>query len=117
MPTKCDGKLTCLSKPTDCLPGYAPDGPVFLDDSLATATVKSGYTREMIVPSPMPAAEAAQKKVSPSSVACYAYLMRPADASARTFWGDCSGRLCWLPAGQAPPKSADLWEKPCTALQ
>lgn len=88
--------LECLGAPTNCLPGHT--GPVFLDASLAHATVlpKNGYTRTLhLGPPPDPDGPAPK---SPSSVRSYAYVAVPAQqgqTGVRAFCGDDTGRVCY----------------------
>jgi hypothetical protein len=40
-----EGELSCLASPASCLPGFPPDGPTFLDPTIASLGPRYGYLR------------------------------------------------------------------------
>jgi type IV pilus assembly protein PilA len=87
------GPISCLSTPSDanCIAGYAPSAPTFLDESIATLMSKSGYARSFSTGS------ADTTLSAPSNVATYCYDATPVTVGStgvRAFGGDGSGRVC-----------------------
>ncbi len=112
-----EGRPECLAEPSRCLPGYT--GPSFLDQNLASLQAKNGYQRQFEVAAGR-ALPTTASKVSPTSVAAYAYVAVPArqgQTGVRGFCGDASGVICYTPEGSAPrvtDGSCDL--SSCTLL-
>ena len=98
------GRLECLSGPSACLPGYAPDAPTFLDAYLASAQTKSGYVRRFVPGPAVSPVDIAKRKLGRDSVVCWAYVSTPvsADTGIRTYCGDCNGIVCSRMDGRAP---------------
>jgi len=97
-----EGRLECLAEPSRCLPGYT--GPSFLDQTVASLQVKSGYRRHFEV-SEQREVPAGTQKVSPTSVGGYAYVAVPANqgqTGVRAFCGDATGNICYTADGSAP---------------
>lgn len=87
-----EGDLSCLAAPARCLPGFPPNGPTFLDPSLASLVPRHGYVRAF-VPGSRP------KKIDPkvssrSSVETWTYTARPIERGRtgyRSFFADQTG--------------------------
>jgi type IV pilus assembly protein PilA len=79
------GTITCLSRPSACLPLYPATGPTFLDESITSLTTKSGYARSFVE-------DAATVGIT-GAVNTYCYQGSPASAQGgvRSFGGDSSG--------------------------
>lgn len=99
-----EGRLSCLSRPSDCIPGYASTGPAFLDPGLTALGTKVGYVRTFHAGPAVSPEEIQAGRASPTSVSCYAYMSTPAtpEAGLRSFCGDCTGVVCSTEAGQRP---------------
>lgn len=99
-----EGRLSCLSRPSDCIPGYAPTEPTFLDPALTALGTKGGYVRTFHPGPAAPAEEIKAARASPTSVLCYAYMSTPAtpQAGLRSFCGDCTGVVCSTEGGLIP---------------
>ena len=70
-------RLECLARPATCIPGYAANGPSFIDPMLASLRTKHSYLRRFYA-GPRPSAEEiAKAKASPSSVKAFAYVLLP----------------------------------------
>jgi len=93
--------LPCLAAPATCIPNYS--GPTFIDSTLASASLKSGYRRTFHggpAPSQVPSG------ASPSSIGSYAYVAVPAtqgQTGMRAFCGDSSGVIRFTRDGSEPP--------------
>ena len=88
----------------ECLPAYS--GPTFLDPSLASAAMKSGYRRTFHPGPPCPAAPTG-RAAPRGSLESFAYVAVPEkagpDGGARAFCGDASGpHLRFTRADPAP---------------
>jgi type IV pilus assembly protein PilA len=113
-----DSRLTCLSAPATCIPGYS--GAAFLDASLA-AEAKSGYRRTLF-PGGTFAEGTAPKGVSPSSTESFAFIAVPVKANTtgvRSFCVDGGGVVCWLPTAAGPDElveeNAETGRTSCSA--
>ena len=114
-----DGKLTCLVRPSGCIPSYPSAAATFIDSLIASQAGKSGYNRNFVA-GPAPAALPPQ--ASPSSVLGYTYIGTPIaqnQTGVRGFGGDSSGLLCYTTAGAAPGTLANgsLNIATCSPLQ
>lgn len=108
--------LECLGTPTQCIPGYPPTGPTFLDPSLTRVTPKSGYSRRFYPGTP----GEQSSQVSPSSIRSFAYVAVPTERNrtgVRGFCGDDTGRICYSSDGSAPPVENGQCAPSCTALR
>jgi hypothetical protein len=115
-----DGRLACLARPAECVPGYA--GPAFLDAAIASGQAKSGYGREFVAGTAVdPSSFGEGAAMSPSSVTGYAYVAWPVEngrTGTRAFCGDASGVICFTADGRRPlvnDAACDL--SSCTVLQ
>ena len=102
-----DGRLECLSVPWECLHGYSPNGPTFLDPHLGSLQSKSGYTRTFAPGEPVPVdADASPRfRASETSVLTFAYIAVPAvlgKTGTRAFCGDSTGVICATRDGSTP---------------
>jgi hypothetical protein len=101
-----EGDPRCLGAPSRCIPGYAENAPSFLDPSLAAPSVESwGYRRVFHRGAPADAQALRSGKVSPSSVASWAYTavpIVPGESGVESFCGDSSGVVCRITDGSAP---------------
>lgn len=104
----------CLLRPSDCIPGYPEEGPSFLDEALASLTVKDGYGRAFFT---KPPARKPGKHVSRSSAELYAVIMWPdklGETGQRGFCGDAAGVICFTRDGSRPRITSDggcPWEE------
>jgi type II secretory pathway pseudopilin PulG len=119
----CDtyGRLECLSNPrgTGCLVDYPATAPTFLDSTLTSAQVKSGYRRTF-----HPGAEVALARrpgcAGGTGLASFAYTAEPAtrgQTGVRGFCGDDSGQICFTTDGSAPPVTNSRCAEGCTPLR
>jgi prepilin-type N-terminal cleavage/methylation domain-containing protein len=84
------GNLTCLNRPSSCMPSYSASAPTFLDATIGGALniAKSGYTRTWFE------AVATDPLAAPGSVDSYCYQARPTTQNrtgVRGFGGDSAG--------------------------
>jgi hypothetical protein len=89
-------RLECLLEPTQCIPGYGADEPPFLDRRLLAPT-RHGYRFRLVPGPPAQPDENAVGKVSPSSLAGWAYLaepLAPNQTGRRAFCAEASGVVC-----------------------
>jgi type II secretory pathway pseudopilin PulG len=101
-------QMECLAQPSQCIPAYPPDGPVFLDFSLL-ATERRGYEFRFVPGPPAPGDIARRGQVSPSSLDGWAYValpVTPGETGVRSFCADMSGTLCYVPDGSPPDVSS-----------
>jgi type II secretory pathway pseudopilin PulG len=111
-------QLECLAKPQECIPGYPPDGPSFLQE--VYPAVRSGYQREFQGGLPADASDVAFANLSPSSVQSFVYLAYPSvpgTTGVRGFCGDYTGRICVTPDGSRPLVVSGQCDPACTLLQ
>jgi len=84
------GNLTCLNRPSSCMPSYSASAPTFLDSTIGGALniAKSGYTRTWFeTPATDPLA-------APGSLDTYCYQALPSTQNrtgVRGFGGDSAG--------------------------
>lgn len=102
-----EGRIQCLFRASECLPGYPQTDPWFVEENMAVPTRWRGPYVVTFHPGPKaPAEEIKKGKVSPSSVTAFAYTWVPQDMGGRglrSFCGDASGRICYYPPGLLPP--------------
>jgi Zn-dependent protease with chaperone function/type II secretory pathway pseudopilin PulG len=107
------GLPECLASPTrpDCIAGYPANGPVFLDQELAAASIRSGYRLRFVSGARRPTSR------NPNGIAGYCYGATPVTAGqtgVRSFAADHTGRICFgrsaenLCAGGSLPNDCEL---------
>ena len=115
------GRLECLSNPqgTGCILDYPAAAPTFLDPTLTSAQVKSGYRRTF-----HPGAESALTRgpgcPGGTGLESFAYTAEPAtrgQTGVRGFCGDDSGRICSTTDGSAPRVTSGRCAEDCTPLR
>jgi hypothetical protein len=108
--------LACLAAPASCIPGFAANGPAFLDRDLATRETRSGYSR-MFHAGPGAHAEG----TSSTSVKTFAYVAVPAEpgrSGCRAFCGDSTATICYTPDGRMPSVTGGLCDlRTCERLR
>jgi hypothetical protein len=112
-------RLDCLTVPVRCLPRYPAAGGAFLDAAAFTADTRGEY-RFVFHPGPPPARGTVDaQRLSPSSVAAFAYVALPAaaDSRLRPFCADSTGRLCVLTAAAAPELDHGVCPMACVDLR
>jgi hypothetical protein len=108
----------CLQRPSECIPGFGADAPVFLDRELAAAA-RLGYARRF---HPGPGAteeEIRTKNASASSLKAFAFTAVPAPRTrgrCESFCTDSTGRICFLSDGSEPPVVDGLCSPACPSL-
>ena len=105
------GRAVCLLDPTaaGCIPNYPTNGPTFLDSAMAALTPKSGYSRFLD-----------ETAVVPRGLSCYVYHESPLNigqTGVRGFAGDCSGVICFTPAGTMVPTTSGAMAAGCQVIQ
>lgn len=111
-------QLECLAKPQECIPGYPPSAPVFLNE--IPPAVRAGYQREFQVGMPADGSEVAFANLSPSSVQSFVYLAFPESpdvTGTRGFCADYTGRICVTMDGSRPPVVDGMCDPACILLQ
>jgi hypothetical protein len=111
-------QLECLAKPQECIPGYPPQGPVFLSE--VPPEVRAGYRREFQVGLPADGSEVAFANLSPSSVQSFVYLAYPESpgvTGTRGFCADYTGRICVTLDGSRPPVVDGMCDPACIPLE
>ena len=110
-------QLECLAKPRECIPGYPPEGPVFLSE--IPPAMQAGYHREFEVGMPADGSEVAFANLSPSSVQSFVFLAYPESPSTGTrgFCGDYTGRICVTVDGSRPSVVDGLCDPACIPLE
>jgi len=102
-------RLECLTAPARCVPGYPAASRPFLDAAAFGQSRRGGY-EYVFHPGPAPAAGTFDpSRVSPSSVAAFAYVAvgeRSRIGAPRTFCADSTGRVC-VPASPDAPELRD----------
>jgi type II secretory pathway pseudopilin PulG len=108
----------CLQAPSQCIPGYAPSAPTFLDATFASTT-RHGYTLTFHAGDQVAPETLAQRSYSPSSLTQFAYTAVPSSGSqtgVRSFCGDASGQIFACPDGREPPVEAGHCAAGCPPL-
>jgi len=111
-------RLECLQTPSQCIPGYAPTDPHFVDAMMATST-RRGYTFTFHAGDPIAPETRAQGPCSPSSLTQFAYTATPAtrnQTGVRSFCGDATGVISACPDGREPPVEAGHCAAGCPPL-
>ena len=111
-------QLECLAKPQECIPGYPPQGPVFLSE--IPPDVRAGYRREFQVGLPSDGSEVAFANLSPSSVQSFVYLAYPENpgvTGTRGFCVDYTGRICVTTDGSRPTVVDGQCDPGCIPLE
>jgi hypothetical protein len=110
-------QLECLANPRECLPGYPPNGPVFLSE--IPEGTRAGYQREFQGGLPADGSEVAFANLSPSSVQSFVYLAYPVSSATgvRGFCGDYTGRICVTMDGSRPPVVDGQCDPACIPLE
>ena len=119
----CDtyGRPECLSNPRGpgCLVDYPATSTTYLDSTLTSAQVKSGYRRTF-----HPGAEVALARrpgcAGGTGLASFAYTAEPAtrgQTGVRGFCGDDSGQICFTSDGSTPPVTNGRCAAGCTPLR
>jgi len=89
-------RLECLPEPTQCIPGYAANAPTFLDRTMLAPT-RHGYRFRLVPGPPAQPDGSVEDKVSPSSLAGWAYVaepITPSQTGVRAFCAEASGVIC-----------------------
>jgi hypothetical protein len=111
--------LECLASPSGCLPSSSGAQRAFLDPTLAQASVKAGYRRELHL-GPAVDPSMLTRPVSPSSVTAFAYTAVPLNkgqTGIRSFCGDDRGILCFRADGSDPVVIDGRCSDPCSVLR
>lgn len=94
-------RLECLAEPTRCIPDYPGTAPVFLDRTLLQPD-RHGYRFRFVPGTAAQPDESAAGRVSPSSVAGFAYVAEPivmGQTGLRAFCAAESGLICYDVSG------------------
>jgi prepilin-type N-terminal cleavage/methylation domain-containing protein len=109
--------LACLSTPSNCIPGYPPGAPVFLDSQTGSVgATKQGYSRFF---TPGAAPPVVPTVASPTSMIGYVYGGTPTaqdQTGVKGFAGDASGHICQTPDGVDPAGGAASLPVTCSRL-
>lgn len=99
-----EGRLSCLRRPSECIPAFPADQPAFLGDQ---ADHRCGYLRTLSGgPSPSPMLPT----ISRTSVAAFAYSAvpeAPMKSGVRGWCADSTGLVCFTTDGTLPPLRPD----------
>jgi prepilin-type N-terminal cleavage/methylation domain-containing protein len=109
------GAITCLNLPDQCIANYPVGAPSFLDPTIASTTVKSGYNRIFL-----PSGGAAHPLITAGAVPGYVYgatPLTPNQTGVRGFAGDSSGVICSTPDGTLPGIVGGLLDPNCQGIQ
>jgi hypothetical protein len=104
----------CLFRPSSCIPGYPAEAPFFLDEALASLTVKDGYRRAVFT---KPPTQGPGRDASLTSAEFYAFILwpdEPGKTGRRAFCGDADGIICFNEDGSMPKLSREgrcPWEE------
>ena len=112
-------RLDCLAVPGRCIPRYPATGHGFLEAAAFAAETRGDY-RFAFHPGPPPARGTVdERRVSPTSVAAFAYVATPTTAGARlrSFCADATGRLCVLRSSEAPDLGQGVCPLACVDLR
>jgi len=109
------GQLSCLLTPdgANCITGYPPTAPTFLDEAISNLLNKTGYARSFA-----PGA-ANTTLMSLGGIQTYCYDATPitvGQTGVRSFGGDQSGRICVLQTGAQICNAAGSLPIGCTVL-
>ena len=112
------GRLECLSSPRapGCLANYPAEGPTFLDSTLSSATLKSGYRRTFHPGSQMTGPGCPEG----SGLDTFAYTAVPVtrgQTGVRGFCGDSTGIVCSTADGSEPEIVAGNCGPSCQPLR
>ncbi len=111
-------RLECLQTPSQCIPGYAPSGPNFVDATIGNTT-RHGYTFSFHAGDRVAPDTLAQGRYSPSSLTQFAYTAVPSTRNrtgVRSFCGDATGVILACPDGREPPVEAGHCAAGCAPL-
>jgi len=109
----------CLAQPARCIPGYAVDGPTFLDPGLASLQMERRYVRGFHPGPPADPVDIRRSRASATSLQAYAYTaipLEPDDLARRGFCGDSTGVVCFTSDGSAPIVQDGRCAHGCTPL-
>jgi hypothetical protein len=112
-------RLECLRAPARCLPRYPAGARAFLETATFGTETRGDY-HFVFHPGPAPARGAVDAtRLSPSSIAAFAYVAAPALAGSRlrSFCADSTGRLCVLRAADAPDLTHGVCPLACVDLR
>jgi type IV pilus assembly protein PilA len=112
------GRLECLSNPRGpgCLVNYPATGPTFLDPTLSSSQVKSGYRRTFVPGNEM----AGPGCPEGSGLETFAYVAVPAtrnQTGVRGFCGDSTGIVCQTMDGSTPAVTNGQCGEGCIPLR
>jgi len=111
-----DANLSCLTRPSGCIPSYPTIAPTFLDSQLASQNSKSGYNRSFSNSGGVGTIPTA----SGSSTAAYAYDATPVvggQTGVRGFAADSSGRICFTTSGTPVGTASGTLPATCNDLR
>jgi type IV pilus assembly protein PilA len=114
------GRLECLSNPRGrgCIADYPAGSPTFLDATLTSASVKSGYRRAFHSGAEVP--RTGPGCAGGTGLESFAYTAEPVklgETGVRAFCGDDTGRICSANSGSAPPVTNGRCAEDCTPLR
>lgn len=114
------GRMECLSNPRGpgCIVDYPAAAPTFLDPTLSSAQLKSGYQRTFHAGAEM-ALTQGPGCPGGKGLESFAYTAEPAargQTGVRGFCGDASGRVCFTIDGSAPSVTNGRCAEDCTPL-
>ncbi len=92
-----DGRLECLSNPTECLPGYPSNAPQFLGENITRMETRYRYRFRFHPGAPADPEIIEERSASPTSVVTWAYTAEPDSKMWRQYCADDSGVVCYLP--------------------
>jgi hypothetical protein len=112
-------RLECLAMPTRCVPRYPAGGRAFLDATVFSRAVRGDYRFAFYAGPPPARGSVETQRLSPSSVAAFAYVATPAAAGTRlrSFCSDATGRLCVLRSSEAPELANGVCPLACVDLR
>jgi type IV pilus assembly protein PilA len=109
--------LECLHAPAGCIPNYPSNGPTFVDATMSSLELKSGYRRSF---HPGRAPQDLNPQIhSKSSLESFAYVVVPMDpgrTGVRSFCGDSNGIVCSSPSALKVVEGACPPPPTCTPL-
>ena len=104
----------CLFSPSSCIPDYPAEAPSFLDEAVASLTIKDGYGRAFFT---KPPARKPGKNASLTSAEFYAVVAWPekrGETGRHGFCADADGIICFTEDGRTPklsPEGRCPWEE------